>query len=196
MRCLLGKLTVSLERGWTHRRWISWSPWRGFCGRWEVFGVLHYIYRPTLDWSLGTMSRERLATSFRFMVTNRGAWFLCDSWSLQRPTRRQEGRLRVNYSTGHGSCLGWTDLERGHLWVEISRERSRDQRKRSEAQQRRWSLGRCTKTQWRYINVHNEWMNEWMNEWIIVNSRYAWELSKLYLFSRHQKSWFTWEEET
>jgi len=25
------------------RRWISWSPWRGFCGRWEVFGVLHYI---------------------------------------------------------------------------------------------------------------------------------------------------------
>ena len=21
---------------------ISWSPWRGFCGRWEVFGDLHY----------------------------------------------------------------------------------------------------------------------------------------------------------
>jgi len=24
--------------------WISWSPWRGFCGHWEVFGDLHYIY--------------------------------------------------------------------------------------------------------------------------------------------------------
>jgi len=21
----------------------NWSPWRGFYGRWEVFGVLHYI---------------------------------------------------------------------------------------------------------------------------------------------------------
>ena len=25
------------------RRWISWSPRRGFCGRWEVLGVLQYI---------------------------------------------------------------------------------------------------------------------------------------------------------
>jgi len=24
-------------------RWISWSPWHGFCGRWEAFGDLHYI---------------------------------------------------------------------------------------------------------------------------------------------------------
>jgi len=24
------------------RRWISWSPWRGFCGCWEVFEYLHY----------------------------------------------------------------------------------------------------------------------------------------------------------
>jgi len=23
--------------------WISLSPWRGFCGGWEVFGDLHYI---------------------------------------------------------------------------------------------------------------------------------------------------------
>jgi len=26
-----------------YRRWISGSPWLGFCGRWEVFGDLHYI---------------------------------------------------------------------------------------------------------------------------------------------------------
>ena len=34
---------VGTENNWCLRRWISWSPWRGFCGRWEVFEVLHYI---------------------------------------------------------------------------------------------------------------------------------------------------------
>jgi len=36
------------------RRWIIWSPWRSFCGCWEVFGVLHQIlhYTPTLTAAL------------------------------------------------------------------------------------------------------------------------------------------------
>ena len=33
-------------RAESQRRGISWSPWRGFCGRWEVFRDLHYI----TDW--------------------------------------------------------------------------------------------------------------------------------------------------
>jgi len=37
--------TRSLDkfRTWFHARWISWFPWRGFYGRWEVFeDTLHY----------------------------------------------------------------------------------------------------------------------------------------------------------
>jgi len=35
---------VQTEASSCERRWISWSPWHDFCGCWEVFGDLHYIY--------------------------------------------------------------------------------------------------------------------------------------------------------
>jgi len=38
-----GRMLVSELVNVRTNRWICWSPWRGFCGRWEVFGDLHYI---------------------------------------------------------------------------------------------------------------------------------------------------------
>jgi len=35
--------TLSPRLDLVSRRWTRWSPWHGFCGRWEVFRDLHYI---------------------------------------------------------------------------------------------------------------------------------------------------------
>jgi len=56
-------------------RLISWSPWRGFCCRWEVFMDLHYITRwPTVLSRLWTPQGLKLLPIFDNSWT---LWFHC-----------------------------------------------------------------------------------------------------------------------
>jgi len=43
------------------RQWISWSPWRGFCGRRQVFGDLYYI-------TLHCIALHYITTEFKSII--------------------------------------------------------------------------------------------------------------------------------
>ena len=62
-----------------------YSPWRGFCGRWEVFGVLHYI----------TLKSKSMRSHGRIAV-----WFSClysYSWKYTLGVLLNPKRIRCSF---------------------------------------------------------------------------------------------------
>ena len=90
--------------------WMSWSPWRGFCGRWEVLGDSITLRYMSILWSISFCLQAH--NSFDFMQIIHSFWIFYSTSSKSTTAQRRSHQLQ------HWYCVRVNTPKRyRQLWV-------------------------------------------------------------------------------